>query len=164
MQRLAMFLATGAVAVRSERALAEDEFEDRLEGWDARCDYDDVGLNAVRSVSTCFSQGLGSTYLVHMTRSAVPSSSVSGCETQCRAIVLTRVIGLVGQALELRTFDNGHCRGTGMLAGLFSARRGYLHRPQTQCRRQGQTLSQRHMQIQKNSRGINGQVKIDERR
>lgn len=44
----AIFLATGVVAIRPERALAEDEFDNGLEGRDTGGDDNDVRLDAVR--------------------------------------------------------------------------------------------------------------------
>lgn len=43
-----ILLATGVVAIRSERALAKDEFKNGLEGRNAGGDDNDVGLDAVR--------------------------------------------------------------------------------------------------------------------
>lgn len=43
---LAILLATGVVAIRPERALAEDELENGLEGGNTRGDDNDVGLDA----------------------------------------------------------------------------------------------------------------------
>lgn len=44
----AILLATGVVAIRPERALAEDEFENGLEGGNTGGDDNDVGFDAVR--------------------------------------------------------------------------------------------------------------------
>lgn len=52
-----------------------------------------------------------------MTRSAVPSSQVSNCAARRTGAWLTGIVGLVGQALELRAFYNGHCGGAGLLVG-----------------------------------------------
>ena len=77
---LAALVSVLAAAVGRKFAFSEDEFEDGLEGWDAGGDDDDVGFDAVVSfVRACPSFILsgepGRSYLVHITRSAVPSGS-----------------------------------------------------------------------------------------
>lgn len=101
-------MTAGFIAVGAEGAFAEDEFEYGLESWDAGGDDDDVRFDTAQLV---WLDRVRLTYLVHMMRSAVPSSQVSENMMQ-DTTQLTGIVRLVCQAFELRAFDNSQGRDT----------------------------------------------------
>lgn len=101
-----------SVTVGTFGAFSGDQFKDRLEGGDARGNNDNVGFNAEHAVSD-----------VESIRERALTLSTSQ-DPQCRLTWvsyiprflngrLTGVVRSIGETLQLRALDNGHCRCTG---------------------------------------------------